>query len=130
MMLEFSAPANLFELVRTAMHSFSRARAALLLFGATLVMSHPASAQCANPREMGLWQNEAAEGDPFRIQSRMVECGDSNTQPNITYKVTAIVKQSTGNFYHRPAVWGRYVRWTLNNQRGQWFEADVSTGGY
>jgi hypothetical protein len=60
----------------------------------------------------------------------MVECGDTNTQPNTTYKVTAIVKQSTGNFYHRPAVWGRYVRWTLNNQRGQWFEADVSTGDY
>jgi hypothetical protein len=79
---------------------------------------------------MGLWQNESDGGDPYRIQSRMVECGDTNTQPNTTYKVTAIVKQSSGNLYHRPAVWGRYVQWTADGRRGRWFEADVWTGGY
>jgi len=107
-----------------------RALGAAAVLAASLLFAGAASAQCVNPREMGLWQNEQANGDPIQIKSRMVECGDTNTQPNTSFQVTAIVKQSSGALFARSPVAGRYVQWTFNGVRGRWFEGDVWTGGY
>lgn len=108
----------------------SRRRAlGLLAAAATVSFPEPAAAICASIAEAGRWRNSNSSGDPAYIDVKMTSCGDqvlNGHQTSTRYTLKAWVRQSSGQYYGRPAVTATYRSWDGK----RWLYGKVPTGGY
>lgn len=92
------------------------------------VFCDDARAQCSSPI-VGRWGPNAqaqAASDPGFIDINFTSCGDTNTQPDTSFGVRVWVHQSSGQWFGRPRVQGKFI----NSKGKQWLLAKVPTGGY